>query len=237
MQWRLFRALDDEWRALIRTHASEDARVRWADDAVLSRLAHPAAIVEFLRAGVGDPSAKNRLLAALARRAPSDDFAMRTMLQALLPGLVNVAKRLARGAADDELEAQVLTEAVYRIRHYPLERRPRSVAANVTLDVFGTIVRDRTRRRAASRRDVVGLPPDGGDPSVEVVELVSTAWSQGRLATGDAQLLLSVAVGTDTLRRRAEREGVSYGAMTERWRRARDRLRRAVLDRPTSFRS
>jgi hypothetical protein len=237
MQWRLFRALDDEWRALIRTHASEDARVRWADDAVLSRLAHPAAIVEFLRAGVGDPAGKNRLLAALARRAPSDDFAMRTMLQALLPGLVNVAKRLARGAADDELEAQVLTEAVDRIRHYPLERRPRSVAANVTLDVFGTIVRDRTRRRAASPRDVVGLPPDGGDPSVEVVELVSTAWSQGRLATGDAQLLLSVAVGTDTLRRRAEREGVSYGAMTERWRRARDRLRRAVLDRPSGSRS
>jgi hypothetical protein len=237
MQWRLFLALDDEWQALIRTHASEDARARWSNDAVLSPWPHPAAIVEFLRQGVGDPAAKNGLLAALARRAPSDDFAMRTMLQALLPGLVNVAKRLAREAADDELEAQVLTEAVYRIRHYPLDRRPRSVAANVTLDVFGTIVRDRSRRRTASARDVVVLPPNGGDPSVEVVELVATAWSQGRLTTRDAQLLLSVAVGSDTLRRRAEREGVSYGAMTERWRRARDRLRRAVLDRRTGSRS
>jgi hypothetical protein len=237
MQWRLFRALDDEWRVLIRTHANDDARARWSDDAVLSTLPHPAAIVEFLRTGVGDPAAKNRLLAALARRAASDDFAMRTMLQALLPGLVNVAKRLARGAADDELEAQVLTEAVYRIRHYPLDRRPRSVAANVTLDVLGTIVRDRTRRRAPSARDVVGIPFDGGDPSVEVVGLVATAWSERLLTTGDARLLLSIAVGTDTLRRRAEREGISYGAMTERWRRARDRLRRAVLDRPTSFRS
>ena len=131
----------------------------------------------------------------------------------------------------------MLTEAVYRIRHYPLDRRPRSVAANVTLDVLGTIVRDRTRHRAASVRDVAVLPVDGGDPSVEVVELVSAAWSRGRLTTGDAQLLLSVAVGTDTLRRRAEREGVSYGAMTERWRRARDRLRRAVLDRPNGSRS
>jgi hypothetical protein len=237
MQWRLFRALDDEWRALIRTHASEDARARWSNDAVLSTWPDPAAIVEFLRTGGGDPAAKNGLLAALARRAPSDDFAMRTMLQALLPGLVNVAKRLARVTADDELEAQVLTEAVYRIRHYPLERRPRSVAANVTLDVFGTLVRDRTRRRAASARDLVGPLADDGDPSVEVVELVSAAWSQGRLTMGDAQLLLSVAVGSDTLRRRAEREGVSYGAMTERWRRARDRLRRAVLDRPAGFRS
>jgi hypothetical protein len=72
---------------------------------------------------------------------------------------------------------------------------------------------------------------------VEVVELVTTAWSRGRLARGDAQLLLSVAVGTDTLRRRAEREGVSYAAMTERWRRARDRLRRAVLDRPSGSRA
>jgi hypothetical protein len=237
MHWRLFRALDDEWRALIRAPASEAARVRWSDDAVLSTLADPAAIVEFLRAGAGDPAAKNRLLAALARRAPSDDFAMRTMLQALLPGLVNVAKRLGRAAADDELEAQVLTEAVHRIRHYPLDRRPRSVAANVTLDVFGTIVRDRTRRRAVSTPDVAGLLAKGEDPSVEVVELVTTAWSRGRLARGDAQLLLSVAVGTDTLRRRAEREGVSYAAMTERWRRARDRLRRAVLDRPSGSRA
>jgi hypothetical protein len=46
-----------------------------------------------------------------------------------------------------------------------------------------------------------------------------------------------VSVGTDTLRGRAEREGVSYGAMTERWRRARDRLRRAVLDRPLGVRA
>jgi len=236
MQWRLFRALDDEWGALARTRASEAATARWSDDAVLSTLPHPAAIVEFLRAGSGDVAVKNRLLAALARRAPSDDFAMRTMLQALLPGLVNVAKRLRSGSSDDELEAQVLTEAVNRIRHYPLDRRPRSVAANVTLDVFGTIVRDRARRRAAAARDVVGRPPDDEDPSVEVMNLVETAWSQGRLATRDAELLLSVAVGSDTLRRRAEREGVSYGAMGERWRRARDRLRRAVVDPPSSAR-
>lgn len=237
MHWGLFRALDDEWRALNGTHASEAARVRWSNDAVLSTLPHPAAIVEFLRAGAGDAAAKNRLLAALARRAPWDDFAMRTMLQALLPGLVNVAKRLGRGTADDEVEAQVLTEAVDRIRHYPLDRRPRSVAANVTLDVFGTIVRDRARRQAAAARDVVRFSPEGEDPSVEVVDLVATAFAQGRLGTRDAQLLLSVAVGTDTLRRRAEREGVSYGAMTERWRRARDRLRRAVLDRPSGSRA
>jgi hypothetical protein len=237
MQWRLFRALDDEWAALTRTRASAAATARWSDDAVLSTRSHPAAIVEYLRAGSGDAADKNRLLAALARRAPSDDFAMRTMLQALLPGLVNVAKRLGSGRSDDELEAQVLTEAVYRIRHYPLDRRPRSVAANVTLDVFGAIVRDRARRRVAAARGVVGRPADHEDPSLEVIHLVETARAEGRLGSRDAELLLSVAVGTDTLRRRAEREGVSYGAMGERWRRARDRLRRAVLDPPRSARS
>ncbi|HXC18535.1 MAG TPA: hypothetical protein VNT80_01370, partial [Acidimicrobiales bacterium] len=43
----------------------------------------------------------------------------------------------------------------------------------------------------------------------------------------DAELLLSVAIGNDTLRRRAAREGLTYAAMHERWRRARNRLRKA----------
>lgn len=31
MEWRLFRALDDEWRALTRTQASAAAAGRWSD--------------------------------------------------------------------------------------------------------------------------------------------------------------------------------------------------------------
>lgn len=233
MEWRLFRALDQEWCVITRTGASAAATRRWADDPTLQLFPSPAVVVESLRGAAADPAGADRVLLSLARRAASDDFAMRTMLQALVPGLVNVMKRLARNGSDEELEAQVLTEAVHRIRHYPCDRRPRSVAANVTLDVLGTVVRSRARARGAAAQ----LERDGGrgagvperDPSLEVLELVEMARAGGRLSDGDARLVLSVAVGTDTLKRRAEREGVSYGAMSERWRRARDRLRWAVV--------
>jgi hypothetical protein len=149
------------------------------------------------------------------------------MLQALLPGLVNVAKRLGHGRVDDELEADVLAEAVHRIRRYPLDRRPRAIAANVQLDVFGRLARQRRRRvdPFAGAPSLVGADPD---PSVEVSGLVLDAVAAGRLRACDAELLLSIAVGRDTMRRRAERDGLSYAAVNERWRRARDRLRRAV---------
>ena len=224
--WTLFRALDDEWRLQARSARSVSTCRRWADDPVLGRFSSVEAIVRALRRGHADRAGTDRILAALVDRAASDDVALRVALQALLPGLVNVAKRVGRGAVDDELEAEVLTEAVARIRHYPLARRPQAVAANIVLDVLGHLSRRRARR---ARADSIVVPPRSDvDPSDEVRELVSDAVASGRLRVVDAELLLSIAVGRDTIASRAAREGVSYAALDERWRRARNRLRRAV---------
>jgi hypothetical protein len=235
MTWQLFRALDAEWEVLVKSAAARAATARWAGDAVLGPQPDLTGIVAVLRAGGSDPAGADRLLGALAARAPADDVALRVMLQALLPGLANVAKRLGRGVVDETLEADVIVEGVERIRHYPLGRRPRAIAANVVLDVFGRIA----RRRADDDWPVIALydapPVVELDPSVEVLELIIEAREGGWLRPADAELLLSVAVGRDTLGRRAEREHTTYAAVHERWRRARERLRRSVHESTTDL--
>jgi hypothetical protein len=231
MTWELFRALDAEWEVLVRSAAARAATTRWAGDPVLGPQPDLSGIVAVLRAGGADPAGADQLLGALAARASADDVALRVMLQALLPGLANVAKRLGRGVVDETLEADVIVEAVERIRHYPLGRRPRAIAANVVLDVFGRIARRRTGRDDwTTVRLHDGRPVVEPDPSLEVMELVRDAHEGGWLRPADTELLLSIAVGRDTLGQRAEREQTTYAAVHERWRRARERLRRAVRD-------
>jgi len=229
MAWQLFGALDDDWTQFTSSVLATRALERWSDIPVLARFETLDAIITTLRAGAADPDGADQVLLALVARAGRDDVAARTMLQALIPGLVNVAKRLSRGRVDEELEAQVLTEAIDRIRNYPLARRPRAVAANITWDVFGRITRQRrTANRAIPVEDVGRLQspsPTDVDPSQEVLELIDDALAAGELCDGDARLLVAIAVGHDTIRSRAEREGVTYRAMNERWRRARNRLR------------
>jgi hypothetical protein len=229
MALRLFDALDREWAVLATSPAIRTALRRWSEDPVLACYPDLGVLIRALRGGARDPEHTNRILTALIRRAGDDDLAARTMLQALIPGLVNVTKRLGGAVIDEELEAQVLTEAFDRIRNYPLERRPRAIAANVIQDVFGRLCRARSRERDHAVDVPAPLEPSP-DPSVEICDLVEDAVRAGRLRPCDADLLLSVAVGHDTLTCRARREGITYQAMHERWRRARNRLRAAVED-------
>lgn len=227
----LFGALDREWQTLCTSRAAHRGRDGWTDDA-LRGIVGLAELIATLRRSSHDPETADQILAALARRAADDDLAARTLLQALLPGLFNVAKRLGHGRVDDDLEAEVLAEAVTRIRTYPIGRRPRLIAANITWDVFGCI----TRRRQNAARVALEAVADVEltetivdlDPSVEVCQLVRDAVERGALRECDARLLLAIAVGHDTIGTRARREGVAYDAMNERWRRARNRLRLAV---------
>jgi len=228
MRSRLFAALDREWETLRSSRAADRALLRWTADPALREFTSLELLIEAVRHGRRDPERADQILVALARRAPHDQIAARTLLQAVLPGIYNVAKRIGHGAIDDDLEAEALTEAVRRIRTYPIDRRPRTVAANITWDVFGAITRRRRRDRLEPAPELVESVVDD-DPSREVCDLVGDALDAGLLREHDARLLLAIAVGHDTIRRRAEREGVSYDAMNVRWRRARNRLRVAAV--------
>jgi hypothetical protein len=224
---RLFAALDHDWEALSATRTARAQLRLWAKVPTLAAFPHLDALIARVRRGAADPEGTDQILAALAARAPGDDLAARTLLQALLPGLRNVAKRLGHGRVDDDLEADVLAEAVARIRTYPIERRPRYIAANITWDVFGKLTRQCSRPNPTIAIDA--SVAETQDPSVEVCTLVTDALDEGKLRAADARLLLDIAVGTDTIRTRAQREGITYDAMNERWRRARNRLRLAAV--------
>ncbi len=227
MCFELFRALDEEWNDLVRSARARTRLDHWRDDPTLRPFEDLSAIVHALRNGGSDPAAANQILAALAIRAADDDLAARTMLQALIPGLVNVAKRLASPNLCEDLEAQVLTEAVDRIRNYPLDRRPRAIAANITWDVFGRIAR-RGRATEIAVAELTGEAEVPIDPSDEVHGLLTEALETGKLRQADAQLLAAISIGHDTIATRARTEGTTYKAMNERWRRARNRFRDAL---------
>lgn len=141
------------------------------------------------------------VLACLVRLAAGDTLAARVVLHRILPGLIHAAVRRgpvveggAVAAFDDLVAAAWLT-----IRTFPIDRRPRRVAANLLRDVeYQAFVRvQRRTTREVHSGDLEGqfgeLPDpaaDGGPgPRFEWEELV--AWARRRGIDG-AQLDLLV---------------------------------------------
>lgn len=152
--------LDAEWRRVASSPAARRALARWA-------VAHPS-----LRGLVGldelierrrDPQKAPAILAALAALAADDELAARTLLKALVPGLVRLAT--TAGFGDRDAIDEMLSLAWERIRTYPTER-PGTVAGNVLLDVKKRYRRHRgiDEPRSTVLRPSPILPP--GDAGV-----------------------------------------------------------------------
>lgn len=156
-------ALDREWAELDRSSKAADALDRWA--MTEPELAGLRTLGSVLSART-DAAAAPAILGALARLASYDDLAARTLLQAVIPGLVRLA---ATACADDPLAFDELTSLAWeRIRTYPASRNG-SVAANVLWDV---------RKRYRHHRSIevpACVPPvsasDEPSPSAEDVVL------------------------------------------------------------------
>jgi DNA-directed RNA polymerase specialized sigma24 family protein len=222
----LFRALDLDWRILAASRSAQHGVRAWRSDRALRGVRGLDDILARTAPGTGRESA-DAVLAALMRRAGDDELAARAALQALVPGLVGVATRLG-GRHDPDVASEVVAEAWARIRGYPIERRPRAVAANVVLDVLmGT----RRRRRRSDPVAVSGLPMD------DFEQPRSDSSARDRLdevVEAEALRERDVAVVTDALGERvplgeaARRAGCSPRAMkTRRWR-ARRRVATAM---------
>src|SRR5262245_45839748 len=90
--------LNEEWAELSTGRRAQQRVARWAQrHPVLVGLDDPQAIQHHIAAGAPEAG---RILTALARLAPADDLAARTLLHALMPGIVKAA-RLA--SAEDQL--------------------------------------------------------------------------------------------------------------------------------------
>lgn len=133
-----FAALDRDWAALVASVDAVAALDRWR---TVPALLAPDLDTLVDRVWAAPKPDADCVCAELARRAPGDRVAARVLLQVLRPGLRNLGRRLALGATFDDVDHELLAIAWERIRTYPIDRRPRQIAANVLLDVRKRYVR------------------------------------------------------------------------------------------------
>lgn len=227
--------LDAEWRRIASGLAAQRAVRRWG-------AAHPALrgttdlneVLERRR----DPCQGRQVLTALAALSRSDELAARTLLQALLPGIV----RLANTAGYDHWGAsdEMVALAWERIRTYPTDR-PGSVSGNVLLDVKK---RYRRHRRIDAPRSTA-LPPSpvlpprdtdrirsAEDEAIDRVSFAAFLATQQRVI-GQRNLRLVVRTHVDgiPLAEVAAEENVSVHALNVRRRRTEQQLAQQQVSR------
>lgn len=237
----LFDLLEREWPQLEGSHDANRALKKWgSEDADLA----PFSSVEELMAPTG--SARHRAgdaaLAALVRRAASDDLAARVLLQLLLPGLKDLARRYRWMGEPEEVAAVVVVAAYERIRTYPIERRPVRIAANVVEDT-----RQHLWRRAKREERTWGTPSEDGWATPFVAgtldeesddcqagtpeglpELLEWALAEGHLRADAVELLLLTRAHEVPIAELCQRSGESPQTVRRRRLRAENRLRAAV---------
>jgi DNA-directed RNA polymerase specialized sigma24 family protein len=230
MGFELFAALEREWQVVAVSSEADAALQSWATDPVLGDMRGVGEILERTRPGT-DRASADSVLGALLRRAPRDDVAARAALQALSPGLINVARRMG-AARDPDVAAEVVTVALARIKCYPYERRPRAIAANVVLDVLHALWQDRAsagREMATPAEELhrVAEPERAERIRPNAREVLEVAASSGRLPAEQLQLVFDAVLDRMPLSTAAAEAGISIKAMTRRRERARATVIRA----------
>ena len=224
--------LDAEWAQLAQTPQARRRLRRWA--AGEPALSGPKDLAELLVRRASDRDRAPAILRALARLAPFDDLAARTLLQAVMPGL---ARLVASTGNDDPMAREELVAIAWeRIRTYPV-RRHGSVAANVLRDT-------KKRYRAHRHIEAPSEPPAwpaGATPVYEAASAEDEAMSlvmlhelqraerRGVVSRSALGLVLRTRVADTGLDVIAAEEGVSRQTLKVRRRRAEERLRRLPL--------
>jgi DNA-directed RNA polymerase specialized sigma24 family protein len=220
--------LERDWqRELHRPLLHRQFRAWREAEPALARFEEPAALLRFLRAR-GPSAGKDAVLCALLARARREPLAGRVVLEAMLPGLKSLAGRLLVDARErEELWSALMACAWERIRAYPVERRPRKVAANLLLDTMrGTLA-----MLSGWRRDPVAraFPPSHELEAIEVCEgdvdrLLAEASAAGALSQDEAELILLTRIDGASLAELAADRGVRFDTLKHRRHRAERRL-------------
>lgn len=162
--------LNAEWSALVVAPQSRAAVDAWrAREPGLAGLADLADVEASARGEVPATARTDadELLLALLRQATSPsapwaELAGRTVLQLMLPKAVAIARsQRARVPDPDERISAVIACLYETIRHYPVDRRPHSVAGNLGLDTLH-LFRRRTREGGPAE-----LSTDPTDPVLD----------------------------------------------------------------------
>jgi hypothetical protein len=184
----VFDLLEQEW---VRLRGDRGAARRLAEVRARAGGAASLAEVEAYVRRAGPEDADAVLLALVRRAVTGDDLAARVLLQLLLPGTRNLARRWWALGDHEERAAAAVTAVYHRIRAYPVERRPGRVAANILLDAA------RELRRAVPRMVVVPAadpvmtehPLPAAIAAVELADVLRDAVDDGVLDRDDAELI------------------------------------------------
>jgi hypothetical protein len=168
--------------------------------------------------GLGDGPAhpaSDETLRQLVKLARHDDLAARVVLQRMLPGLSNCAKRNADGF-DTQLDAldELLTEAWTVIRSFPIENRDRYVIKNLLRDCeYRAFLKARRRMLVQEVTDPADLDravevDDAADePLAIIVDLLGRARAVG-MNDADVAVVVSL-LNTSTVKQAAVALGVT----------------------------
>ncbi|MER6118017.1 MULTISPECIES: hypothetical protein [unclassified Streptomyces] len=172
--------MNRDWEVLGRDPRAADRILRWSEeDDQLAGVRTPQDVVErlvrlFRR---GDWAGHDQALAALLRRATASDFdgevAWRVAVRIFLPKAILMAKTQLRPGVDWEVIFSTVLSALFEVvRTYPLERRPRAIFANLSMDTLmlaqSTLADDFDDRREL-RKITRSLAPLAGDPQVPLI--------------------------------------------------------------------
>lgn len=144
----------------------------------------------------------DRVLHCLVQIARDDALAARVVLQRLLPGISTMARRNAGAGCDaaDTLD-DALSTAWTVIRLYPIDQRPRFLAANMLREIEYRAFRKERRRKAehvptlSTVLDTFPAPDASVCSAAELRELLDEARAAG-FATEDVELAERLAAGT-----------------------------------------
>ncbi|HEV7762549.1 MAG TPA: hypothetical protein VGO78_26250 [Acidimicrobiales bacterium] len=202
MVTNVFDLLEREW---VRLRNDRPAARRLADVRALAGGAASLADVEAYVRGAGPEDADAVLLALVRRAVTGDDLAARVLLQLLLPGTRNLARRWWALGDHEERAAAAVTAVYHRIKGYPVARRPGRIAANVLMDAARELRRAVPRVTVTLTADPAAADgPDGRGPSayrgrddagpashaaMELAEVLRDAVDDGVLERGDAELI------------------------------------------------
>lgn len=226
---QILQSLNQEWSVVADSPTARRALMRWASRSdVFAGSRQLDEIVDVCsRGGRG-----REVLRALAERAAEDDLAARTLLQALLPGIACLAKRI--GNDDPDGLDEMVSLAWERIRTYPTHR-PGSVSANVLLDVRKWYLRARGVHDKDRLRPIVAEPAAEGSTPEEVVvgrvvvhELIA-ARERGMVSGPVLGTILRTRIDGESLVDLAAEQNLSVDALWRRRSRAEQRLRTLPL--------
>jgi hypothetical protein len=196
MRRTLFGRIDAEWREFVARPSTGKRYDDWRQsDVCLASYVDLTHLVEFAQTP-GHPAASDDALRCLARRSQTDAVAARALLQCVLYALPRLATRFrpAAGGDLDEIASVVVGAAYERIRTYPIERRPRHIAANIVLDTRQMVSRTLCRPRVAEvmtyHSALARVPDPPASASAQLIELVGEAVRSGRLDPVDARLIV-----------------------------------------------